>query len=45
MRATFSSACSWKIRRRDLARAANLLVELGHDPATIRAEDFGPLGE
>jgi ferredoxin-NADP reductase len=25
-------------------RAADLLVELGHDPATIRAERFGPTG-
>ena len=25
-------------------RAADLLVELGHEPSTIRAERFGPTG-
>jgi ferredoxin-NADP reductase len=25
-------------------RAADLLVELGHDPSAIRAERFGPTG-
>jgi ferredoxin-NADP reductase len=28
-----------------VGRAARSLIDLGHDPATIRAEDFGPAGE
>ena len=27
-----------------VGRVASLLVELGHDSSTIRAEDFGPTG-
>jgi ferredoxin-NADP reductase len=27
-----------------VGRTADLLVQLGHEPATIRAEDFGPIG-
>ena len=28
-----------------VGRTVDLLVQLGHEPATIRAEDFGPIGE